>query len=112
MGISRAVALARARLHGETVALVSVADAEFQTPLQAACRRPFAGAAQAERDPEKSGPWPAFHLRCDRSEGDMTALRLLGAFVTRPGDDLDVSIERGQEGHQAIDRVFAEVALE
>jgi len=42
----------------------------------------------------------------------MAALGSLGAPVARPGDNLDVPVERGEKGHQAVHRVFAEVALE
>jgi hypothetical protein len=30
----------------------------------------------------------------------------------RSRDDLDIAVERGQKTHQAIDRVFAEIARE
>lgn len=42
----------------------------------------------------------------------MAALGFFGALVARPGDNLNVTVERGEKGNQAVNRVFAEVALE
>jgi hypothetical protein len=35
-----------------------------------------------------------FHLRWDRSEGDMAALGFLGALIARSGNNLNVAVER------------------
>jgi hypothetical protein len=42
----------------------------------------------------------------------MAALGFLGALVARPGDNLNVAVERGEKGNQAVNRVFAEVTPE
>jgi hypothetical protein len=42
----------------------------------------------------------------------MAALGFLGALVARPGNNLNVAIERSEKSNQAVNRVFAEVTLE
>jgi hypothetical protein len=78
-------------------------------PIEAGAIQPH---AQAQTSGDAEGAVDPLHSRRDRLEGDLAALGFLGALVTRPGDNLNIAVERGEKGHQAVNRVFAEVTFE
>jgi hypothetical protein len=78
-------------------------------PVEAGAIQPH---AQAQTSGDAEGAVDPLHLRRDRLEGDLAASGFPCALVARPGDNLDVAVERGEKGHQAANPVFAEVTLE